>query len=121
MSWTPLNLTVRVGCNLACEMTVPTPVLFVLKLRLEGRVLVMQEKLRFGIGLPSCEYQDRHGNVTDRPMFRPGAERDSARGDGRCLLLCCRPSCNKQTNLCYEASKNHTDINSTPWMVKLAG
>ena len=52
MSWTPLNLTVRVGCNLACEMTVPTPVLFVLNPGLDDRVLVIHEKLPFGIGLP---------------------------------------------------------------------
>lgn len=38
MNWTPLNLTVRVGCNLAYQTTIPTPVLFVLKPRLEGRV-----------------------------------------------------------------------------------
>ena len=68
MNWTPLNLTVRGGCNLAYE----TPVLFVLKPRLEGRVLVMQEKLSFGIGLPSYEYQDSHGNITYRSMFMPG-------------------------------------------------
>src|ERR1035438_4749373 len=72
MSWSPLNLTVRVGCNLAYETTVPTPVLFVLKPRLEGRVLVMQEKLSFGIGLPSYEFQDSHGNITYRSMFMPG-------------------------------------------------
>ena len=58
MNWTPLNLTVRVGCNLAYETSVPTPVLFVLRPRLEGRVLVMQEKLSFGIGQPSSEFQD---------------------------------------------------------------
>jgi len=43
-----MNLTVRVGCNLAYETTVATAVLFVLKPRLEGRVLVLQEKLSFG-------------------------------------------------------------------------
>src|ERR1700687_3568186 len=72
MNWTPLNLTVRVGCSLAYETTVPTPVLFVLKPRLEGKVLVMQEKLSFGIGLPSNEFQDPHGNITYRSMFMPG-------------------------------------------------
>ena len=72
MNWVPLDLTVRVGCNLAYETTVPTPVLFVLKPRLEGRVLVMQEKLSFGIGLPSYEFQDSHGNITYRSMFMPG-------------------------------------------------
>src|SRR6187399_895778 len=72
MSWTPLNLTVRVGCNLAYQTTVQTPVLFVLRPRLEGRVLVIQEKLSFGIGLPSYEFQDSHGNITYRSMFMPG-------------------------------------------------
>jgi len=72
MNWTPLNITVRVGCSLAYETTVPTAVLFVLKPRLEGRVLVMQEKLSFGIGLPSYEFQDSHGNITYRSMLMPG-------------------------------------------------
>jgi transglutaminase-like putative cysteine protease len=72
MNWTPLNITVRVGCNLAYQTTVPTPVLFVLKPRLEGRVLVMQEKLSFGIGLPSYEFQDSHGNITYRSILMPG-------------------------------------------------
>jgi transglutaminase-like putative cysteine protease len=51
---------------------VQTPVLFVLKPRLEGCVLVMQEKLSFGIGLPSYEFQDSHGNITYRSMLMPG-------------------------------------------------
>ena len=71
VNWTPLNITVRVGCHLAYETTVPTPVLFVLKPRLEGRVLVMQEKLSFGIGLPS-RFQDSHGNITYRSILMPG-------------------------------------------------
>ena len=50
MEWTPLDITVRVGCDIAYETSVPTPVLFVLRPRLEGRVLVMQEKLSFEIG-----------------------------------------------------------------------
>jgi len=72
MNWTPLNLTVRVGCRLSYETTVPTPVLFVLRPRLEGKVLVMQEKLSFGIGLPSYEFQDSHGNITYRSTLMPG-------------------------------------------------
>jgi transglutaminase-like putative cysteine protease len=51
---------------------VPTPVLFVLRPRLEGKVLVTQEKLSFGIGVPSYEFQDSHGNITYRSMFMPG-------------------------------------------------
>src|SRR6266481_9663548 len=72
MNWTPLNLTVRIGCNIAYETSVPTPVLFVLRPRLEGTVLVIQEKLSFGIGLPPYEFQDSHGNITYRSMLMPG-------------------------------------------------
>jgi len=72
MNWSPLNLTVRVGCSLAYRTPVQTPVLFVLRPRLEGRVLVMQEKLSFGIGLPSYEFQDSHGNITYRSLLMPG-------------------------------------------------
>jgi transglutaminase-like putative cysteine protease len=72
MSWNPLNITVRVGCHLTYQTRVETPVLFVLRPRLEGRVLVMQEKLSFGIGSPSYEFQDSHGNVTYRSTLMPG-------------------------------------------------
>jgi transglutaminase-like putative cysteine protease len=71
-NWTPLNLTVRVGCSLCYEASVPTSVLFELKPRLEGRVLVMQEKLSLGIGLPPYEFQYSHGNITYRSTFMPG-------------------------------------------------
>src|ERR1700753_719369 len=72
MKWSPLNLTVRVGCSLAYETSVSTPVLFTLRPRLEGKVIVIQEKLSFGIGVPSYEFQDSHGNITYRSTFMPG-------------------------------------------------
>ena len=72
MNWSLLNLTVRVGCSLAYETSVPTAALFVLKPRLEGNVSVMQERLSFGIGLPSYEFQDSHGNITYRTTLMPG-------------------------------------------------
>jgi hypothetical protein len=71
MDWVPLNLTVRVGCQLAYETPVPTPVLIALRPRLEGRVLVMQERLSFGIGLQAYEFQDSHGNITCRSTLMP--------------------------------------------------
>lgn len=72
MSWNPLNITVRVGCKLGYNTSVPTPALFVLRPRLEGKVLVIQEKLSFGIGVPAYEFQDSHGNITYRSTLMPG-------------------------------------------------
>jgi len=72
MNWAPLNIAVRVGCHLTYETPVPTPVLFVLRPRLEGRVQVMQERLSFGIGRPSYEFEDSHGNIMYRSTFMPG-------------------------------------------------
>ena len=68
----PLNIAVRVGCHLTYETPVQTSVLFVLKPRPEGRVRVMQERISFGIGQPSSEFQDSHGNLMCRSMFMPG-------------------------------------------------
>jgi transglutaminase-like putative cysteine protease len=72
MKWTPLDVSVRVGCKLAYETTVPTPALIVIKPRLEGRVLVTQEQLTFGIAQLSYEFQDSHGNLTYRCILMPG-------------------------------------------------
>ncbi len=72
MNWRPLNITVRVGCKIVYETPVPTAALFVLKPRLESNVLVVQERLSFGIGQPSSEFQDSHGNITYRSTLMPG-------------------------------------------------
>jgi len=72
MQWTPLNITVRVGCKLAYQTSVQTPVLFVLKPRLESKVLVMRESISFGIAQPAQEFLDSHGNTAFRSMFMPG-------------------------------------------------
>lgn len=72
MDRAPLNLAVRVGCSLAYETSVPTPVLFVLRPRREGCVQVLQEMLSFGIGQPSYEFPDSHGNIAYRSMLMPG-------------------------------------------------
>ena len=71
MKWTPRNITVRVGCNLAYATAVPTPVLFVLKPRLEDRVVVMQKKFCFGIGLPSYECRPLDGVKFFASAFGP--------------------------------------------------
>lgn len=73
MNSSPLNLTVRVGCKLVYETLSPTAAVFIVRPRLEGRVWVMRECLSFGIGLPSHEFQDSHGNIAHRSMLMPGS------------------------------------------------
>src|SRR4029077_13929214 len=57
-----LDLTIRVGCHLTYEATAPTPVVFMLRPRLDDAHLVTVEKRSFEPGLPSNEFQDSRGN-----------------------------------------------------------
>lgn len=66
------HLTVRVGCALAYETTQAVPILLLLKPPLDGRQLVLEERLAFGPDLPVTQVVDTHGNVVFRLMLRPG-------------------------------------------------
>lgn len=68
----PLDLTVRIGCHIVYQTTRPTPILFVLRPRLDGRQIIRQEKLSFTPYLPSDEFSDAHGNTTYRSMLQAG-------------------------------------------------
>ena len=72
MNWTQPDLTVRVGCNLVYETKVSTPVLFVLKPKLEGGISVIDERLVSGADRRSYEFEDNHGNITFHSRFLPG-------------------------------------------------
>ncbi len=111
MNRTALSLTVRVGCSLAYETTVPTSVLFVLKPRLDGGVLVLQEKLSFGIGVPSYEFQDSHGNTTSRSMFMPG--RNEVRHDALVAVSPLRDSRDIPGHACKPFAIGFTTILNT--------
>ena len=67
-----LDLTIRVGCHLTYEATAPTPVVFMLRPRLDDAHLVTVEKRSFEPDLPSNEFQDSHGNLACRSMLKPG-------------------------------------------------
>lgn len=72
MTHTPLNLTVRIGCHIVYETSLPTPILLVLRPRMDGNQWVQQETLSFNPYLPSDEFTDAHGNTTYRSMLQPG-------------------------------------------------
>ena len=92
-----MNITVRVGCHLTYETPVPTPVLFVLKPQREARVCVLQERITFGIGRPSSEFQDSHGNLMCRSTFMPG--RNEVKHDALVAVSSLPDSRNIQGNL----------------------
>ncbi len=66
------DLTVRVGCSLAYETPVETPLLLNLKPRRDLRQSLQEEKLVLGHNLPSEEFEDSHGNIVYRFMLQPG-------------------------------------------------
>ncbi|MGI8738635.1 MAG: transglutaminase-like domain-containing protein [Gammaproteobacteria bacterium] len=68
----PLDLTVRVGCALTYETTVPTLLLLNLKPRLATRQVIRDERLVFGRLLPTEQLHDTHGNVVYRLTLPPG-------------------------------------------------
>ena len=72
MTAVPLDLTVRVGCDFVYEATAPTPVLLVLKPRIDVRQVIREEKLSFGPSLPPHEFEDYHGNITYQTVLQPG-------------------------------------------------
>jgi transglutaminase-like putative cysteine protease len=66
------NLTVRVGCHIVYETSVPTAILIVLKPRHDAHQSVVQQQLTFTPHLPFIHFQDAHGNLTDRAVLLPG-------------------------------------------------
>jgi len=67
-----LDLTVRTGCHIAYECTMPTPALFMLRPRVDDDHLVTEEQFTVSPGLVREEFQDVHGNTTRRAILQPG-------------------------------------------------
>jgi transglutaminase-like putative cysteine protease len=72
VSTTPLNITVRVGCHLVYETSAPPPILLVLRPNSDGHQMVRQQSLTFNPDLPSYDFEDAHGNLTDRAVLQAG-------------------------------------------------
>lgn len=69
-----LDLTIRVGCSLAYEVSGSASILLNLKPRPDRRHVVLAEALSFGLGdsLPAEEFLDSHGNTVYRVALAPG-------------------------------------------------
>ena len=67
-----LDLTVRVGCHIEYEASMPTPALFMLRPRVDDSHLVTVEQFTMGPGWSGQEFQDAYGNITRRAILQPG-------------------------------------------------
>jgi transglutaminase-like putative cysteine protease len=67
------DITVRVGCSLAYEVTGEASLLLNLKLRPDRNHAVLAEALTLGDNLPAKEFTDSHENSVCRVMLAPGA------------------------------------------------
>jgi transglutaminase-like putative cysteine protease len=67
-----LDLTVRIGCHLEYECSMPTPALFMLRPRVDDSHLVTAEQFTVLPGVVRQEFQDAHGNTTRRAVLMPG-------------------------------------------------
>ncbi|MEQ1860826.1 MAG: transglutaminase family protein [Chthoniobacteraceae bacterium] len=68
----PLDLTVRVGCELTYDTLVPTPVLVAFKPRHDLFQQIRQEAVIIEPMLPATEFEDDHGNIIHRLVLEPG-------------------------------------------------
>ncbi len=67
-----LDITVRVGCSLAYEVTGTASLLLILKLAPDPGRAVLFEAMALGNDLPSDEFEDSHGNRVCRVTLEPG-------------------------------------------------
>jgi len=67
-----LDLTVRVGCHLEYDSSMPTAALFVLRPRLDDSHLVIGERFDITPGRVRQDFQNFHGNTVSRATFQPG-------------------------------------------------
>ena len=67
------DLTLRVGCSLTYQALGPASIILDVKLRPDGRHMVLSEALTLGDRLPSEEFTDAHGNPFHRVVLAPGA------------------------------------------------
>src|SRR4051794_18704200 len=71
----PLDMAVRVGCEIVYETDVPTPTLVAFKAKEDFFQRIAQEHIEFEPRLAATEFQDDHDNTIYRMMLKPGINR----------------------------------------------
>jgi transglutaminase-like putative cysteine protease len=68
----PLDLSVRVGCELIYRTEAATPLLVLFKPRQSATQRVREERMHFEPNLVASEFEDEHQNIIYRTTLRPG-------------------------------------------------
>ncbi len=71
----PLDLDLRVGCELTYECTQEAPILILFRPRHAGHQAIRQEALVLEPGLSATEFEDDHGNIPYRSVLQSGTNR----------------------------------------------
>jgi transglutaminase-like putative cysteine protease len=68
----PLDLSVRVGCELVYQAAAEAAILVIFKPRQAQTQLIREERIHFEPGLIPREFEDEHGNIVYRMMLKRG-------------------------------------------------
>lgn len=68
----PLDLAVRVGCELVYDVPIEAPALVAFKPRQDDYQSIREESVRFDPDLPATEFEDDHFNIVYRINMKPG-------------------------------------------------
>jgi transglutaminase-like putative cysteine protease len=68
----PFDITIRAGCRIAYEVSVPTPVVLMVRPALSDKFLVEAETFSITPRLLQESFDDAHGNRLCRTVFQPG-------------------------------------------------
>ena len=69
----PLDLAIRVGCEIAYETPARTPILVAITPRQDRYQLIRQQSLQFDPLSATTVFQDDHGNAINRLFLEPGS------------------------------------------------
>ncbi len=72
MNFVTPTITIRVGCHIVYETSLPTPMLLVLRPWRDDRHFVRQENFSVNPGVGTHEFTDLHGNTACRTLLQPG-------------------------------------------------
>jgi len=71
----PLDIAIRVGCEIVYETVADTPALVIFKPRQDAYQSIREESMHFDTELSATEFEDDHENIVYRLTLKPGVNR----------------------------------------------